>query len=168
MQSIMQKLTVGGIVVALALGLWVGSAAAFDPLLLDFINFSPNLITSPGFTAFTAGQGTGLQTLANQLGLGSLISPIFNSPYNNPLSQFSQGFVSSGALDQALNATLGNLAPGFGAINGTGPGGAAFTNAAALNFNNGTNPLLGLGAGLLQTSPVAAQFGGLLCGITIC
>jgi hypothetical protein len=163
----MQKLTVRGVTLALALGLWAGSAAACILIGSVPVNCSYNLLTSPGGTAFIAGQTTGIQTLANQLGLGSLISPIFNSPYNNPFSQSMQMFVSSGALDQTLNTTLNNLTPLFGAINGTGPGGAAFTNAAALNVFNGTSSLLGLSTSLAQTSPVASQFGGLLCGIAI-
>ena len=61
--------------------------------------------------------------------------------------------VRAGAVDQAIRRALrGGVLPYLGAINGTGPGGAAYTNQAALNLLRGTSPLWTLGRALSPTA----------------
>jgi hypothetical protein len=61
--------------------------------------------------------------------------------------------IRNGTVDAAINKALRNGAlPYLGIINGTGPGGAAYTNRAAQDLLQGNSPLWELGKALSPTA----------------
>jgi hypothetical protein len=56
--------------------------------------------------------------------------------------------VDSGQVDAAVNTAMGNAQQLIGVINGTGPGGSAYTNQAAIDLLTGNSSIWQLGKAL--------------------